>query len=89
MNGGDCFHSADLLEISVETDEDLITGVHTKNGVRNVGKGEVTMFDLYEWSIGHRASFIRRYLSMGSNGGTPDTTQFPLKYYIDYVRVYQ
>lgn len=28
-------------------------------------------------------------LALGSNGGEPDTTQFPLRYYIDYVRVYQ
>lgn len=28
-------------------------------------------------------------LAIGSNGGTPDITQFPLRYYIDYVRVYQ
>lgn len=28
-------------------------------------------------------------LAIGSNGGTPDITQFPLRYYIDYVRIYQ
>lgn len=28
-------------------------------------------------------------LAIGSNGGEPDISQFPLKYYIDYVRVYQ
>lgn len=28
-------------------------------------------------------------LAIGSNGGTPDISQFPLRYYIDYVRVYQ
>ena len=28
-------------------------------------------------------------LAIGSNGGEPDDSQFPLKYYIDYVRVYQ
>ena len=28
-------------------------------------------------------------LALGSNGGEPDITQFPLIYYIDYVRVYQ
>ena len=25
----------------------------------------------------------------GINGGTPDVSQFPLEYYVDYVRVYQ
>lgn len=28
-------------------------------------------------------------LAIGSNGGQPDNSQFPLYYYIDYVRVYQ
>ena len=28
-------------------------------------------------------------LTIGSNGGEPDDSQFPLRYYIDYVRVYQ
>lgn len=28
-------------------------------------------------------------LAIGSNGGEPDVSQFPLRYYIDYVRVYQ
>lgn len=28
-------------------------------------------------------------LAIGANGGTPDLSSFPLKYYIDYVRVYQ
>lgn len=28
-------------------------------------------------------------LAIGSNGGEPDICQFPLRYYIDYVRVYQ
>ena len=28
-------------------------------------------------------------LAIGSNGGEPDDSQFPLRYYIDFVRVYQ
>lgn len=28
-------------------------------------------------------------LAIGSNGGEPDVARFPLRYYIDYVRVYQ
>ena len=28
-------------------------------------------------------------LALGSNGGVPDDSQFPLRYFIDYVRVYQ
>ncbi len=33
--------------------------------------------------------YILLNLATGSNGGTPDDAAFPLKYYVDYVRVYQ
>ena len=33
--------------------------------------------------------YILLNLAIGSNGGTPDQTHFPLKYLVDYVRVYQ
>ena len=33
--------------------------------------------------------YILLNLALGSNGGEPDCSQFPLHYYIDYVRVYQ
>ena len=33
--------------------------------------------------------YILLNLALGSNGGEPDCSQFPLKYLIDYVRVYQ
>lgn len=33
--------------------------------------------------------YILLNLAIGGNGGTPDTSAFPLRYYIDYVRVYQ
>lgn len=33
--------------------------------------------------------YILLNLAIGGNGGTPDKSQFPLRYYIDYVRVYQ
>jgi hypothetical protein len=40
-------------------------------------------------------SFVAKWLTLllnlaiGSNGGEPDDSQFPLRYYIDYVRGYQ
>lgn len=34
-------------------------------------------------------AYILLNLAIGSNGGTPDGSAFPLKYYVDYVRVYQ
>ena len=66
MNGGDCYHSAEVLQniFSLNTDADIITGTHSDNGLRNVGKGGVTMLDLYKWAIDHQASFIRRDLAM-------------------------
>ncbi len=66
MNGGDCYHSADVLEkiFALETDADIITGTHSENGLRNVGKGGVTMLDLYKWAIDHQASFIRREVAI-------------------------
>ena len=66
MNGGDCYHSSDVLEkiFSLETDADIITGNHSENGLRNVGKGGVTMLDLYKWAIDHQASFIRREIAL-------------------------
>lgn len=66
MNGGDCYHSADVLEkiFALESDADIITGVHSENGVRNVGRGGVTMLDLYKWAIDHQASFIRRGIAL-------------------------
>lgn len=66
MNGGDCFHSEDVLEkiFALEADADIITGTHSENGIRNVGKGGVTMLDLYKWAIDHQASFIRRQVAL-------------------------
>ena len=66
MNGGDCFHSSDVLEkiFSMGIDADIITGNHAENGVRNVGQGGVTMLDLYKWAIDHQASFIRREVAL-------------------------
>nr|AIA87890.1 CAZy families GH16 protein [uncultured Prevotella sp.] len=33
--------------------------------------------------------YILLNLALGGNGGTPDDSAFPIKYKIDYVRVYQ
>lgn len=66
MNGGDCYHSPEVLEniFALDTDADIITGTHAENGLRNVGKGGVTMLDLYKWAIDHQASFIRREVAL-------------------------
>ena len=66
MNGGDWYHSSDVLEkiFALNTDADIITGTHAENGLRNVGKDGVTMLDLYKWAIDHQASFIRREVAL-------------------------
>lgn len=66
MNGGDCYHSSDVLEqiFALNSDADIITGSHSENGLRNVGKNGVTMLDLYKWAIDHQASFIRREVAL-------------------------
>lgn len=66
MNGGDCYHSDDVLEkiFSLNTNADIITGTHAENGLRNIGEGGVTMLDLYKWAIDHQASFIRREIAL-------------------------
>ena len=66
MNGGDSYHSSDVLEkiFSLNVDVDIITGAHAENGLRNVGKDGITMLDLYKWAIDHQASFIRREVAL-------------------------
>lgn len=66
MNGGDCYHSSDVLDkiFALDTDADIITGAHAENGLRNVGEKGVTMLDLYKWAIDHQASFIRRDVAL-------------------------
>ena len=66
MNGGDCYHSEDVLEkiFAFNSKADIITGEHSENGARNIGKDGVTMLDLYKWSIDHQASFIRRDVAL-------------------------
>jgi beta-glucanase (GH16 family) len=37
----------------------------------------------------HQPHYILLNLAIGSNGGDPSSTEFPRKYEVDYVRVYQ
>lgn len=66
MNGGDSFHSPDVLEkiFSIDTDADIITGAHAGSPHPNVGQTGVTMYDLYTGAIDHQASFIRREVAI-------------------------
>ena len=40
-------------------------------------------------SVDGFGDYLLLNLAVGENGGVPDDTQFPLRYYVDYVRVYQ
>ena len=66
MNGGDCYHSSDVLEkiFSFDTNADIITGAHAGSPHPNVGKNGISMYDLYTGAVDHQASFIRRELAM-------------------------
>ena len=66
MNGGDSYHSPDVLEVifSINTNADIITGSHAGSPHPNVGKGGVTMYSLYTGAVDHQASFIRRELAL-------------------------
>jgi glycosyltransferase involved in cell wall biosynthesis len=66
MNGGDCYHSSDVLEkiFSFDTNADIITGAHAGSPHPNVGQNGISMYDLYTGAVDHQASFIRRELAM-------------------------
>lgn len=66
MNGGDSYHSHDVLEkiFSLNTEADIITGTHVGSPHPNVGQGGVTMLSLYTGAVDHQASFIRRELAL-------------------------
>nr|WP_320057816.1 family 16 glycosylhydrolase [uncultured Bacteroides sp.] len=42
----------------------------------------------YTWPFKQK-HYVLLNLAIGGNGGTPDATAFPMKYEVDYVRVYQ
>lgn len=66
MNGGDCYHSEDVLEriFALNINADIITGSHAGSPHPNVGQYGVSMYDLYTGAIDHQASFIRRDLAL-------------------------
>ena len=66
MNGGDRFHSPDVLEkiFSLNSDADIITGAHAGSPHPNVGKDGITMHSLYTGAVDHQASFIRREIAL-------------------------
>lgn len=66
MNGGDSFHTPDVLEqiFSLGTDADIITGAHAGSPHPNVGQNGITMYVLYTGAVDHQASFIKREVAL-------------------------
>lgn len=67
------------LDDELMNETNLANTINGKN-VRGEGEGKNAF---------HQPQYILLNLALGKNGGTPDNSKFPLKYYIDYVRVYQ
>ena len=66
MNGGDSYHSADVLEriFSLDINADIITGAHFGSPHPNVGKNGISLLSLYTGAVDHQASFIRREIAL-------------------------
>lgn len=66
MNGGDSYHSADVLEriFSLDTNADIITGAHYGSPHPNVGENGISLLSLYTGAVDHQASFIRREVAL-------------------------
>lgn len=67
--------------VSIYLDDFLLNSHPTQRVNASTEWGSAKPFD--------QPHYILLNLALGSNGGNPSTTQFPQKYYIDYVRVYQ
>jgi len=72
----------DATNISIYLDNELLNSHSTKQ------KNVTNEFSNLEYPF-DQEHFLLLNLAIGSNGGNPSKTEFPLKYEIDYVRVYQ
>lgn len=70
--------------IRIYIDDELINETYQVNAQNGSSGGD----GAYQYPF-RQAQYILLNLAIGSNGGTPNDSAFPLKYYIDYVRVYQ
>ena len=73
--------------IRLYLDDELLNEVDL-NETQNQGCGGNTE-NPFSNSIPGFGHYLLLNLAIGSNGGEPDDSQFPLRYYIDYVRVYK
>lgn len=68
-----------LNEIDLRTTVNGSGGGAPEGGYQNPFSNDYEDFGAYIWLN----------LAVGANGGDPSETEFPMKYYVDYVRVYQ
>lgn len=77
----------DADRIQLLLDGELLNEINLRQADRGGGpQCNVNPFSNDCIDFGH---YILIKLALGSNGGTPDLSKFPLRYEIDYVRVYQ
>ena len=73
--------------IRIYLDDELLNEIDLSN-TQNQGYDGNTENPFANDVVGFK-HYLLLNLAIGSNGGEPDDSQFPLRYYIDYVRVYQ
>ena len=73
--------------IRLYLDDELLNEIDLSKTINGGYQGNIE--NPFSNSIPGFKHYLLLNLAIGSNGGEPDTTQFPLRYYIDYVRVYQ
>jgi beta-glucanase (GH16 family) len=78
--------------IRLYLDDELLNEIDLKstvNGSGGVSGIEGAFQNPFSNNYDGFGQYLILNLALGSNGGTPDDSKFPLKYYVDYVRVYQ
>lgn len=71
----------------MEWNEDVIQLYLDEVLLNEIDLGKITYSDGF--NPFRQPHYILLNLALGSNGGDPSNTQFPLKYEVDYVRIYQ
>lgn len=73
--------------IRIYLDEELLNEINLSRTTNGGWQGNTE--NPFSNDVEGFGAYILLNLAIGSNGGTPDGSAFPLKYYVDYVRVYQ
>ncbi len=77
----------DELFIRLYLDDELMNTVDLSKTTNGSGRGRGE--NPFSNNIEDFGMYILLNLALGENGGTPDDSQFPLQYLVDYVRVYK